>query len=139
VHVPPVGALLPTKYTTGLGSGLGPPEGHRTPDTRIFRRNSGFNPISNTRDFVRTGGNPTPETRPFAWVSGGCENCGQKPKKWAHSQQTSQKGKSSTDIRCPMTTMICISVDSFRRTNAFSGKITATSVKARPKFTGFSA
>jgi hypothetical protein len=50
-----------------------------------------------------------------------------KAKKWAHSHQTSPKGKSSTDIWCPMTTMIRISVDSFRRTNAFSGKITAAS------------
>jgi hypothetical protein len=32
---------------------------------------------------------------------------------------------SSTDIRCPMTAMIRISVDSFRKTNEFSGKITA--------------
>jgi hypothetical protein len=47
------------------------PEGYPTPDTRLFQRNSGVDPISKTRDSVRTGGHPTPETRPFARVSGG--------------------------------------------------------------------
>jgi hypothetical protein len=66
---------------------------------------------------------------------------GKSPKKWAYLHQTSPKGKSSTDIRLAMTTMIRISVDSFRRTNAFSKKITAASVigPARAKFTGFPA
>jgi hypothetical protein len=120
------------------GQGLAP-EGHPTPNTRLFWQNSGVHLISNTRDFAMMGVHLTPDTRPFARVSGRCENWGQKPKKWAHLHQTSPKGKSSTNIRCPMTTMkIRISVDSFRRINAFSKKITSASVTvhARAKFTG---
>jgi hypothetical protein len=42
------GKILPSrkKYLLG-GQGLAP-EGHPTPDTRLFRQNSGVHPISNT-------------------------------------------------------------------------------------------
>jgi hypothetical protein len=85
-------------HSSRQGQGIAP-EGHPTPDTRLFRRNSGVHPIFNTRDFVGTGGNPTPETRPFARVSGGCENCGQnkaKSKKvGSFAPNKSKQGKSS--------------------------------------------
>jgi hypothetical protein len=78
-----------------------------TPDTRLFRRNSGVNPIST--------GHPTPETRPFARVSGGCENCGQnkaKAKKVGSFAPNKSKGKSSQELSRKCLRHVCeMSVD----------------------------